>query len=81
MIDSILQASVQAVLVDLYQVSSQAITQYIKAVDDEEKLEQIRTCKYYLQVGLKSRSDMPKAPSGEVIDGMINKDKFLCLMT
>lgn len=42
----------QAAIADLYQISPQAITQHIKAVYEEEELEQNSTCKSYLQVGL-----------------------------
>jgi hypothetical protein len=42
----------QAAMADLYQISPQAITQHIKAVYDEEELDQNLTCKSYLQVAL-----------------------------
>lgn len=40
----------QATIAELYQVTTQAITQHIKAVYDEGELEQNPTCKAYLQV-------------------------------
>jgi len=40
----------QASIADLYQVTPQAITQYIKAIFDEGELVQNLTCKHYLQV-------------------------------
>ena len=40
----------QATIANLYQVSPQAITQHIKALYEEDELEQNATCKPYLQV-------------------------------
>jgi hypothetical protein len=42
----------QAAMADLYQISPQAITQHIKAIYEEDELEQNLTCKSYLQVGM-----------------------------
>ncbi|EHH3658992.1 virulence RhuM family protein [Vibrio parahaemolyticus] len=50
----------QAVMADLYQVSSQAITQHIKAVYSEEELEQNSTCKDYLQVQLEGGREVKR---------------------
>lgn len=50
----------QAAMAELYQVSSQAITQHIKAVYSEEELEQISTCKDYLQVQLEGGREVKR---------------------
>ncbi|MCZ0749283.1 virulence RhuM family protein [Vibrio parahaemolyticus] len=50
----------QAAMADLYQVSSQAITQHIKAVYSEEELEQNSTCKDYLQVQLEGGREVKR---------------------
>lgn len=42
----------QAAMADLYQISPQAITQHIKAIYEEDELDQNLTCKSYLQVGM-----------------------------
>ncbi|OFI85661.1 MULTISPECIES: virulence RhuM family protein [Gammaproteobacteria] len=50
----------QAAMADLYQVSSQAITQHIKAVYSEGELEQNSTCKDYLQVQLEGGREVKR---------------------
>lgn len=50
----------QAAMAELYQVSSQAITQHIKAVYSEGELEQISTCKDYLQVQLEGGREVKR---------------------
>ena len=42
----------QASMAELYQVSPQAITQHIKAVYEEDEIDQNLTCKSYLQVAV-----------------------------
>lgn len=51
----------QAAMAELYQVSSQAITQHVKAVYSEEELEQISTCKDYLQVQLEGGREVKRS--------------------
>ncbi|MGL5266900.1 MAG: virulence RhuM family protein [Plesiomonas shigelloides] len=50
----------QAAMAELYQVSSQAITQHIKAVYSEGELEQNSTCKDYLQVQLEGGREVKR---------------------
>ncbi|EPI4776935.1 TPA: virulence RhuM family protein [Vibrio vulnificus] len=51
----------QAAMADLYQVSSQAITQHIKAVYSEGELEKNSTCKDYLQVQLEGGREVKRS--------------------
>lgn len=39
-----------ATIVNLYQITPQAVTQHIKGIYEEDELEQNATCKSYLQV-------------------------------
>lgn len=50
----------QAAMAELYQVSSQSITQHIKAVYSEGELEQNSTCKDYLQVQLEGGREVKR---------------------
>jgi hypothetical protein len=50
----------QASMAELYQVSSQAITQHIKTIYSEGELEQISTCKDYLQVQLEGGREVKR---------------------
>ncbi|SHG06270.1 virulence RhuM family protein [Vibrio gazogenes] len=50
----------QASMAELYQVSSQAITQHIKTIYSEGELEQISTCKDYLQVQLEGSREVKR---------------------
>lgn len=50
----------QATIVNLYQITPQAVTQHIKAIDKEGELEQNATCKSYLQVQQEGRRQVSR---------------------
>lgn len=45
----------QATIANLYQITPQAVTQHIKAIYEEDELDQNATCKSYLQVQQEGR--------------------------
>ena len=50
----------QAMLADLYQTSSQNITMHIKSIYEDGELEEISTCKDYLQVRHEAKREVER---------------------
>lgn len=50
----------QASIANLYQITPQAVTQHIKAIYEEEELDQNATCKSYLQVQQEGRRQVSR---------------------
>ncbi len=50
----------QATIANLYQITPQAVTQHIKAIYEEDELDQNATCKSYLQVQQEGRRQVSR---------------------
>ena len=50
----------QATIASLYQITPQAVTQHIKAIYEEDELDQNATCKSYLQVQQEGRRQVSR---------------------
>jgi len=57
----------QALIAELYGVTPQAITQHIRAVYEEDDLDQVSTCKDYLQVQTEGKRQVKRKLSHGIL--------------